>query len=287
MIRPALIAVLVASTCASASAAATVSLPLERDAVLMEAHAFNNDGSWAEGWVKTGLGLRNRWVGGVDLTPLEGRASAVQSAHLRLYISKGNFLPRPTAFDIHAFDPSSSLGWTEGDDRWDIDAYCTIRALARTSKIFGGRGATWSCADDPDTADESNAGCASAWTGGFPGFSPVPAATVTGTSALNRVCSKSLKCYAAGGSVDACWAAIEFDVTASVVAALASGNLRPSWLIKRQIEDKTGGGFRFFSREGAACILGIPALRPHLRVALNEAPPIIADVPDHCQFSAR
>ena len=121
----------------------------------------------------------------------------------------------------------------------------------------------------------------------FEDLGQIPVATVTGTSALNRVCSKSLKCYAAGGSVDACWPAMDFDVTASVVASLAWGNLHPSWLIKRQIEDKTGGGFRFFSREGAVCILGIPALRPHLRVVLNGEPPIAPDPPDHCQFSAR
>ena len=246
--------------------------------MLAEAHKMNNWGEWGLLWIKLGNG-RNRILIGADLSPLAGRAADIVSVKLRLRAVSIRGSVSGDAYAAHLQDPAAGFDWTEGSGRFDQMYYCDMPQYHVAPLIGTGAGATWVCASDPNIADGKNTGCPALWTGGFPGFLSAASATTTLFNSQAPSCTSSLSCYSASGSLD-CWAPLDWDVTADVVASLSGGVSRPSWLIKRAIEAGEGS-FYAFSRE-ARCV-GLPAgLGPRLVVTLTGAAPAVADPPPHC-----
>lgn len=263
----------------AAAQTVTVEMPVERDTMLAEAHKPNNWGAWGLLWVKVGNG-RTRILVGVDLTPLAGRTADIVSAKLRLRAATITGSSDGDNYDAHLQDAGAGFDWTEGSGRFDKMSYCDAQQYYAPPLIGTGAGATWACPSDPNIADGKTTPCANPWTGGFPGFLGSPSATRRIFNRDASSCSSSLSCWTATGTLD-CWAPLEWDVTADVVASLSAGSAHPSWLIQRAAE--TGaGGFYAFSRE-SACV-GLPdGLGPRLVVALTGPPPVIPSPPPHCE----
>ena len=256
----------------------TVEIPADRDLMLAEAHKMNNWGEWGLLWIKLGNG-RNRFLVGADLSPLAGRAADIVSVKLRLRAVSITGSTAGDDYDAHLQDADAGFDWTEGSGRFDQMSYCDQTRYHAPPLIGTGAGATWTCAADPNIADGKNTGCPAGWTGGFPGFLPTASATTTLFNSQAPSCSASLSCYSGSGSLE-CWAPLDWDVTADVLASLQRGVSRPSWLIKRTIEAGSGA-FHAFSRE-ARCV-GLPdGLGPRLIVTLTGAAPIVVDPPPHC-----
>jgi hypothetical protein len=276
----------------------TVSIPVERDTMLMEAHPGDNDGAGGVLWPKwNGLGLESRVLLGFDLAPLAGRADDVVAATVVLRASTHTFAARGSRLAIHAMESGASVDWVEGDRRYNTFAYCSRRDLRRAANGTGGPGATWTCEDD-----EGPGGCATPWpdatpwVGGFasPGEDPahlprgaraVPTDTNLERRGYDPLCRQALSCFAATGSVE-CWRGVELDVTPDVREMLAIGHRHSSWLLRKPLIE--AGSAYFFSREGAVCIMRIPDLRPQLLVTLvkrPDDPPAIPEPADHCEAS--
>ena len=256
----------------------TVEIPADRDLMLAEAHKMNNWGEWGLLWIKLGNG-RNRFLVGADLSPLAGRAADIVSVKLRLRAVSITGSTAGDDYDAHLQDADAGFDWMEGSGRFDQMSYCDQTTYHAPPLIGTGAGATWNCAADPNIADGKNTGCPAGWTGGFPGFLPTASATTTLFNSQAPSCSASLSCYSGSGSLE-CWAPLDWDVTADVLASLQRGVSRPSWLIKRTIEAGSGA-FHAFSRE-ARCV-GLPdGLGPRLIVTLTGAAPIVVDPPPHC-----
>lgn len=290
-----------ASVVSSAGASTvTVSIPVERDATVMAAHPRDNDGAWGYLWLKwNSVPLENRVLLGFDLSPLAGRAADVVSATVVLRAADHTFPTRGTRFGIHALKPGA-LDWEEGDLRFDLFSYCSRRDLHRAPTGEGGPGVTWSCeSDSRDLGGTVSCVLPSPpepWLGGSPSPADTPRPEPRGfrASAMDsRVesrgydprCRQALGCFESSSNVD-CWRKVELDATSDVRRRLSSGEHRASWMLR-----KAGvgvGGVRFFSREGAICILGVPMLRPQLIVTLVERPgdpPRVPEPPDHCGAS--
>jgi hypothetical protein len=303
-VLPVLLGVVLAGAASGAGAQLVdVTVPAERDTTVMQVHARDNDGAWGYLWVKwNGAKLENRVLLGFGLAPLAGRAADVVSAKIELRAAREWLPRRGTRFVIHAAEPGMPE-WIEGDGRFDTFAYCSRRDLRRRPTGPGGPGVTWTCEDDAGagTDDGGEPTCAprsaeSPWIGGLP---PQPESSSEATRGFRGVasesrlefwsgfarCRKALACYAETGSLD-CWRRFEFDVTADVRGMLAAGRHVASWLVRKERVEL--GALRFFSREGAACIMGIPELGPELVVTLVERPgdpPYVERPPDHCETS--
>ncbi|MEW6270070.1 MAG: hypothetical protein AB1689_12330 [Thermodesulfobacteriota bacterium] len=275
----------------------TVSLPAARDTTIMEAHPRDNDGAWGFLWLKwnSARGFENRIAVGFDLSPLAGRAGDVHEAVLVLRAADHTFPLRGTGIGVFFMEPGTLADWVEGDRRFDRLSYCSRRDLFRAPTGEGGPGATWTCEDDAGAVDPSGAPVctspppATSWRGGLPepgepqrGFRAVASDAQIEHKLYDPLCRKALACFAASASAD-CWRNVELDVTADVREALELGHHAPSWLVKKDRVE--AGAARFFSREGAVCLLGIPELGPRLRVTLAQRPgdpPPIAEPDDHC-----
>lgn len=281
---------------AGVTRAETVSLPVVRDATIMEAHPRDNDGAWGYLWVKwnSARGFDNRVLLGFDLAPLAGRAAEVTGATLVLHAADHTFPKRGTELSTHFMDPAATLPWREGSLHFDRFSFCGRRDLFRPPTGEGGPGVTWACEDDHGAVDTlGGASCApspseSVWRGGLPdpsgapgaarGFRATPSASQVESKGHDPLCRKALRCFDETGRTD-CWRVVEIDVTADVREALAIGAAEASWLLRKlRVE---AGGVRFFSREGARCLLGIPALAPRLRVTLEgeAGPPVLVPEP--------
>jgi hypothetical protein len=278
----------------------TVSIPAERDSTLMEAHPQDNDGAWGYLWPKLG-NQENRIVVGFRLDALAGRSDDVVTAKVVLRAAKHTFRKFGTRFGIYALEPGALLDWLEGDGRHDHFSYCSRRDLRRAPLRSAGPGVTWTCEVDTGTLDElplcaTPWGELAIWSGGFalPGepAERLPrghVATATDSHAefkgYDPLCRTALACFASSASLD-CFRRVEFDVTADVARFLASGEHRPSWVIKK--DGPESGAAHFFSREGARCIMREPALGPQLVLTLVERPddpPQIPEPDDHCAAS--
>jgi hypothetical protein len=289
--------------CAAVPAAAkttTVSIPVERDATVMHAHPTDNDGAWGYLWLKwNSPPLENRVLVGFDLAPLTSRESDVLSATITLRAAEHTFPTRGTRIHASLNEPDA-VDWVEGDQRFDIFSYCSRRSLLRPPTGTGGPGVTWTCESDTDPVAAEPTCLAPSppepWDGGLPaqsdpptsetrGFGRTPTETSVEVKGYDPLCRKALACFAASASLD-CWRKVELDVTSDVRERLASGDYRASWLLRKDRVET--GAARFFSREGALCIMGVPGLRPQLVVTLIERPgdpPTIPDPPDHCEAS--
>jgi len=280
----------------AAARAATVSLPVARDTTVMEAHPRDNDGAWGYLWVKwnSARGFENRVLLGFDLTPLAGRAADVSDARLVLHAADHTFPKRGTALSAHFMDPAAAVPWSEGSLHFDRFSFCGQRALFRPPTGEGGPGATWACEDDHGATDVlGGASCApsalaSPWRGGLPdagaaagvarGFRSTATTSQVEHKDHDPLCRKALRCFAETGRTD-CWRVVEIDVSADVREALSLGVADASWMLrKNQVE---AGAARFFSREGARCLVGIPALAPELRVTVSgeSQPPVVVPEP--------
>lgn len=274
----------------------TVSLPVVRDTTIMEAHPRDNDGAWGYLWVKwnSARGFENRVLLGFDLAPLAGRAADVTGARLVLHAADHTFPKRGTALATHFMDPAATLPWSEGVLHFDRFSICGRRDLFRPPTGEGGPGTTWTCEDDLGTVDAlGGASCAPStldapWRGGLPdpagapgvvrGFRPAASTSQIEHKGHDPLCRKAQRCFDETGRTD-CWRVVEIDVTADVREALSLGFDDASWLLRK--EKVEAGGARFFSREGARCLLGVPALAPLLRVTLagESQPPVVVPEP--------
>ena len=266
----------------AAAQTVTVEIPAERDTMLAEAHKPNNYGAWGLLWVKVGNG-RTRVLVGVDLSPLAGRAADIVSAKLRLRAASITGSSDGDNYEAHLQDAGAGFDWTEGSGRFDKMSYCDAQQYYAPPLLGTGVGATWSCPNDPNIGSSKTTVCGNPWTGGFPGFVSSPFSTRAIFNREAASCSSSLSCWSATGTLD-CWAPLDWDVTADVVASLSAGSVHPSWLLKRAVE--TGaGGFYAFSRE-STCV-GLPdRLGPRLVVTLTGAAPVIQPPQPHCETYA-
>lgn len=268
----------------------------------MAAHPNDNDGAWGFLWLKwNSPRLENRVLLGFDLAPLADRAGDVLSATVVLRAADHTFPSRGSRLGIFASDPGA-IDWLEGDLRFDHFSYCSKTTLRRSSTGVGDPGVTWSC--EVDTSASADPGAAPTclapsppepWQGGEPapgdalasarGFRSAPTRSQVEAKGYDPLCRKALACFATSASPD-CWRKVELDVTPDVRERLATGDHRVSWILRK--ERVEAGAARFFSREGALCIMGVPALRPQLRVTLVERPgdpPLVPEPRDHCEAS--
>lgn len=291
---PLLAACTIVAAAATRAGAETVSLPVQRDTTIMEAHPRDNDGAWGYLWLKwnSARGFENRVLVEFDLAPLAARAADVLSAAIVLRASDHTFPKRGTRIATHFMDPAAPVAWSEGGRSFDHFTYCGRRDLFRPSTGEGGPGATWSCEDDGGAVDALGAAsCAPAgaerpWRGGLlpagdpdlpRGFRTLESASQVEVKGFDPLCRKALACFATSASPD-CWRSVALDVTADVREALATGVHAASWLVRKVAVE--AGAARFFSREGALCLLRVPELQPQLRVALADGgPPIVIDPP--------
>lgn len=244
--------------------------------LIASAHKDNNYGL-GQLWVKVGNGI-NRMLVGCDLSAIAGRADDVVAASYRIRLHTANLTTDGTELALHRED-GTRPAWVEGLGLFDALFYCSISQLRVPASNLGGPGATWKCPVDPDTRKGTlTPACdpAQGWAGGFPGHAPTPSAVMRAQGTIPR-CSASMDCFFGAGGAD-CWRPIDWDVTGDVQAALADP-VAPGvrWLLKRTVE--TGGGFFYaWPEEHAVCALGLPAVRPLLRVTLLGAPPSV--IPD-------
>lgn len=287
-------------TGAAARTIETVTIPVERDTTIMEAHPRDNDGSWGFLWLKwnSARGFENRVLLGFDLSALSGRAADVAGATIVLRAADHTFPRRGTSLSTYFMDPLAAVSWSEGDRQFDTFAYCGRRDLFRPPSGEGGPGATWSCEDDDGTTDPLGIPVCGTpnpgpWLGGLPsqgeaalprGFRRTPTTTQVETRDYDPLCRRALTCYDTSGSAD-CWRAVRIDVTDDVREALSLGVVEVSWLLKKDRVE--AGAARWFSREGAICRLGLPELAPRLdvRLASDENRPVTIPSPEvDCGF---
>lgn len=274
----------------------TVSIPAQRDTTIMEAHPRDNDGAWGYLWLKwnSARGFENRVLLGFDLTALAGRAEDVVSATIVLRAADHTFPARGTRLSTFFMEPAAPVSWSEGRQSFDTFAYCGRRDLFRPPTGEGGPGASWSCEDDLGALDPlGGASCApspleSPWLGGLTsagtppdqprGFRAVATSSQVEAKGYDPLCRRALACFAASASPD-CWRVVEIEVTTDVREALSLATHSASWLLKK--ERVEAGAARFFSREGARCLLGLPELQPQLRVTLASGPhpPVVVPEP--------
>jgi parallel beta-helix repeat protein len=123
--------------------------------------------------------------------------------------------------------------FAEGNGQWF--------GLPSESRTRGsGPGVTWNCAVDSSIANTS-ADCAAPWNGG---------SSVAGSASASTLHTNGLT------------GALEWDVTADIVQALAENAISVQWLIRRAAENQSGRAI-YHSREGAAA-LGNADLAPTL-----------------------
>jgi parallel beta-helix repeat protein len=194
------------------------------DSILAPSSRNLNDGANPRVVVDT-----HRTVAAFDLTGIA--AAGLSRVTLRLTLaepatswgSAGRFV------SVHRLAAS----FAEGNGQWfDLPSDSRMRG--------SGTGVTWNCAVDSSIANMS-ADCAALWNGGS-AVAGSPSASTLHTNGLTG--------------------AVEWDVTADVLQALAENALSVQWLIRRAAENQSGRAI-YHSREGAAA-LGNADLAPTL-----------------------